>query len=342
MLKKTIIISTVILLAAGSFFGARWYVDNKYPAFEGNCDLFIYPDTTVRQIEERIDTCCTLKFPGSIDRVFKKEDVASNMKPGHYVIEKGKPAVYVARMINHGWQTPVSMTLSGTIRSKERLARIISKQMMVDSLTVDKSLRDDDFLSGYGFSSKNVFSLILPDTYQLYWTADINEIFDRFRKEYDEFWNEERLKKASKIGLTPGQVSVLASIVAGETRAEKEFSRIAGVYMNRLNKGMKLQADPTICYIYDYKINRVLKKHLEADSPFNTYKYAGLPPAPINVPGKKYIDSVLDYERHNYIFFCANPAFDGTHNFAVDYSAHLQNARAYSKALTVYLKNKNK
>lgn len=342
-MRKTLLISlAVLLVAAASFVAGRWYVDNRYPAFDTSCELFVYPHTTVDEIQERIDTCCHLKFPGSMARVFKKEKVSENMRPGHYVIEKGKPAVYVARMLNHGWQTPVTLAINGTIRSRERLSRVISRQMMVDSLTVDTALRSDDFLSNYGFKAKDVFSLILPDNYEMYWDASIEDIFTRFRKEYDDFWNEERVSKASRIGLTPYQVSIMASIVAGETRSEQEFSRVAGVYMNRLHKGMKLQADPTVCYVFDYKINRVLKKHLEVDSPYNTYRYAGLPPTAINVPGKKYIDSVLDYERHNYIYFCASPSFDGTHNFAVNYSDHLNNARAYSKALTVYLKNKNK
>lgn len=334
--------AAAVSLSVAVFFVVRRYVDNRYPAFEQSCELYVYPDTTPEQILERIDTCCHLRFPGSLNRVFESENVAENMKPGHYVIERGKPAVYVARMLNHGWQTPVTLSINGTIRSRERLARVISRQLMIDSLSVDTALRSDEFLSNYGFKAKDVFSLVLPDNYQMIWTASIDDIFTRFRKEYDDFWNEERVRKASRIGLTPYQVSIMASIVAGETRSEQEFSRVAGVYMNRLHKGMKLQADPTVCYVFDYKINRVLKKHLEVDSPYNTYRYAGLPPTAINVPGKKYIDSVLDYEKHNYIYFCASPSFDGTHNFAVSYNDHLANARAYSKALTVYLKNKNK
>ncbi len=168
----------------------------------------------------------------------------------------------------------------------------------------------------------------------MYWTASVKDIFDRFKKEYDVFWNEERMAKAKAQGLSPMEVSVMASIVSGETLQAFEYPIIAGVYLNRYKTGMKLQADPTIAYIHDYTLDRILKKHLAVDSPYNTYKYAGLPPAPINVPPKACLEAVLNPAQHKYIFFCASAAFDGTHNFAVTYSEHLKNARAFQRALT--------
>ena len=208
------------------------------------------------------------------------------MKPGRYVIDNSSTSIYVARMIVFGWQTPQNMTLSGTIRSKGRLAQKISSQMMVDSLAIDTALNDPEFLAEYGFTPENIFAMVLPDTYQMFWTASVKDIFDRFKKEYDAFWNEDRLAKAKAQKLSPMQVSVMASIVSGETLKSFEYPVIAGVYLNRYRKGMKLQADPTVCFCFDYKLDRVLKKHLTVDSPYNTYKYAGLPPAPINVPPK--------------------------------------------------------
>ncbi len=199
---------------------------------------------------------------------------------------------------------------------------------------------DSSFLAGYGFTVENVFTMILPDTYQMLWTASVKEIFDRLKKEYDAFWTEERLEKAKAQKLDKMQVSVLASIVSGETLKNFEYPKIAAVYLNRYHKGMKLQADPTICFCYDYKLDRVLKKHLEVDSPYNTYKYVGLPPAPINVPPKACIEAVLNPDDNNYIFFCASPEFDGTHRFAVTYSEHLHNAKAFQSALTKRLREK--
>jgi UPF0755 protein len=237
-------------------------------------------------------------------------------------------------MLVFGWQTPQNMTLSGTMRSKGRIAKKISTQMMVDSLAIDNALNDPEFLASYGFTPENVFAMILPDTYQMFWTSSVKEIFDRLKKEYDAFWTKERLAKAKAQNLTPMQVSVLASIVSGETLKDFEYPVIAGVYLNRYRKGMKLQADPTVCFCFDYKLDRVLKKHLTIDSPYNTYKYAGLPPAPINVPPKACLDAVLNPANHKYIYFCASPAFDGTHRFAVSYSDHLKNARAFQRELT--------
>lgn len=341
MKKKILIIAAVAAVLAATTIalaGGKWYIDNRAAGFRNDYTLLVYPDTPVQNVVDSINAGAKTIHPKSLDRSFAKENVKNNLKPGRYIIPASKPTIYVARMLTHGWQTPTNLVLSGTLRTKERLARLISVQMMVDSATVADALRDDDFLAPYGFSSADVFGLILPDTYEMYWTASIEDIFERFRKEYDAFWTPERLKKADKIGMTPAQVTVMASLVNGETRAEKEYATIAGVYMNRYKKGMKLQADPTICYIFDYKINRVLKSHLEADSPYNTYKYAGLPPTPINVVKKKCIDAVLDYEIHDYLYFCANSSFDGTHKFAKNYSDHLRNARDFQRALNARTK----
>ena len=237
-------------------------------------------------------------------------------------------------MLNFGWQTPQKLTLSGTIRKKGVLAEKISRQMMVDSASVAQALDSAEFLASYGFTPENVFAMFLPDTYQMYWTASVTDIFDRMKKEYDAFWTPERQEKAAAQRLTPLQVSVVASIVSGETLKDFEYPLIAGVYLNRYRKGMRLQADPTVAFCFDYEPDRILKKHLTVDSPYNTYKYAGLPPAPINVPPKACLDAVLNPSDHRYIYFCASPDFDGTHHFAVSYNDHLKNARAFQKALT--------
>ncbi len=267
-------------------------------------------------------------------------EVAGNIKPGKYVIEPSSTSIYVARMLVFGWQTPQNLTLSGTLRTKERIAQRIGSQMMTDSLSIINALNDKDFLAGYGFTPENVFALILPDTYEMYWTASVKDIFDRFKKEYDAFWTEERLEKAKAQGLSQMEVSIMASIVRGETLKEFEFPIIAGVYLNRYKMGMKLQADPTIAFCFDYKLDRILKKHLTVDSPYNTYKHVGLPPAPINVPSKGCLDAVLNPQQHKYIYFCASPSFDGTHRFAVTYSEHLKNARAFQRELTARRKAK--
>ena len=332
MKKKIILISLIVAAAAGLFFAGRYYNDNKRANFTGTSVLYVYPDMSQEQILDSLRS--SVIRPRSLARAFAKMEVADRVKPGRYVVEPSFTSIYVARMIVFGWQTPQKMTLSGTIRKKDVLARKIASQMMVDSASVVQALDSAEFLAGYGFTPENVFAMILPDTYQMYWTASVKDIFDRFKKEYDRFWTPERLEKAKARKLTPMQVSVLASIVSGETLKSFEYPVIAGVYLNRYYKGMKLQADPTVAFCHDYTLDRILKKHLAVDSPYNTYKYAGLPPAPINVPPKACIDAVLNPENHKYIYFCASPEFDGTHRFAVSYNDHLKNARAFQRALT--------
>ena len=295
---------------------------------------------TVAQVMDSLQAGAGTIRLKSVERAFDQMETASKMKPGRYVVDSSCTSIYVARMLVFGWQTPQNMTLSGTLRKKDRIAQRISSQMMVDSASVADALSDEAFLAGYGFTPENGFALILPDTYEMYWTASVEDIFDRLKKEYDSFWTEDRLAKAKAQGLTQMGVSVMASIVSGETLTASEYPTIAGVYLNRYKKGMKLQADPTIAFCYDYTLDRILKKHLSVDSPYNTYKYAGLPPAPINVPPKACLEAVLNPQKHNYIYFCASPAFDGTHKFAVTYTEHLKNARAFQRELTARRKAK--
>jgi len=317
----------------GFFFG-RWYNDNRRPNFTEKYVLFVRPETSVLTVIDSLVSGAGAQRPRSLERCFEEENLAACMKPGRYVIEPSFTSIYVARMLTHGWQTPGNMTLSGTIRTKARLAQKIAAQMMADSASIAQALDSAEFLEPYGFTPENIFAMILPDTYQMYWTASVREIFDRLKKEYDTFWTPERLDKAKAQKLNQMQVSVLASIVSGETLKPFEYPRIAGVYLNRYRKGMRLQADPTVAFCFNYEPDRILKKHLKVDSPYNTYKYAGLPPAPINVPPKACLEAVLSPENHKYLYFCASPDFDGTHRFAVTYSEHQKNARAFQRELT--------
>lgn len=342
--KAKIVLVVVILLAllggaAGFVFG-RYYIDNRMPNFSEKYVLYVYPDMTTSEVMDSLQAGAGTIRPKSLQRAFDKMETSQKMKPGRYVVDASSTSIYVARMLVFGWQTPQNMTLSGTLRKKDRIAQRISSQMMVDSASVADALNDEVFLAGYGFTPENVFAMILPDTYEMYWTVSVKEIFDRFKKEYDAFWTEDRLAKAKAQGLSQMEVSVMASIVSGETLKAAEYPVIAGVYLNRYNKGMKLQADPTIAFCYDYTLDRILKKHLTVDSPYNTYKHVGLPPAPINVPPKACLEAVLNPNKHNYIYFCASPAFDGTHKFAVTYTEHLKNARAFQRELTARRKAK--
>lgn len=339
--KLTVItVSAAAVLVAGVclWVGLRYLTDNRMPNFSKEYVLYVYPDMSAETALDSIAAGAGVIRPGSMDRCAGKEDLGGRICPGRYEIDPSMTSIYVVRMLCNGWQSPQKLTLSGTIRSKGKLASVIDRQMMVDSVTVDSLLKSNEFLQQFGFDSTNVFALFLPDTYYMYWTAAPDEIFSRFRKEYDAFWTEDRLAKADSLGLSQMEVSILASIVSGETLKSFEYPAIAAVYLNRLRIGMKLQADPTVAYCFDYKLNRILRVHTRVDSPYNTYRYAGLPPAPINVPPKACIDAVLNPDRHDYLYFCASPDFNGTHRFASTYREHLVNARAFQRALTARLR----
>lgn len=333
--KKILLAAGVLglLALAAAFVIGQYFMDNRTPNFKNKYVLYVYPDMTVDQVLDSIVSGASPERVHSLERVFRKLDVTDNIKPGRYVINPISPSVYVARMLIYGWQTPQNLTLSGTLRTKARLAQRISSQMMVDSASVADALNDPKFLAEYGFTPENVFAMIIPDTYEMYWTASVKDIFDRFKKEYDAYWTSGRLAKARRQNLSQLEVSILASIVSGETLKEFEYPIIAGVYLNRYRTGMKLQADPTVAFCFDYKLNRILHKHMRVDSPYNTYKYEGLPPAPINVPPKACLEAVLNPDDNDYIYFCASPDFNGTHRFAVTYQEHLRNANEFHKAL---------
>ena len=325
----------IFLFAAFMIFGGvkAWLYlsDNKIANVRKPAELFVYPDTSPDEVLAALDSC--LARPKSLKRAFADHKVAEYLQPGHYLVEKGQTSVYIARMLNNCWQTPVQLRIP-SVRLKGSLAKWISSQMMVDSATVADALENRELLERYGFKPSTAFSMFIPDTYEMYWTASIDEIFERQKKAWDAFWTDDNVAKARKQGLSKLQVSILASIVKGESNVPSDYARIAGVYLNRLHKGMKLQADPTVAYLLNYESNRILKKDLKIDSPYNTYMYAGLPPGPINVPGKEYLNAVLNPDtKDGYMFFCADPSFDGTHRFARTYSEHLKNARAFQKAL---------
>ena len=260
------------------------------------------------------------------------------VKGGRYIVEKGTSYRKLVKMLNAGNQTPVNMVISGNIRTKDKLAGIISKQIEADSAVISDLLNDENLLAELGFNSENAILLFIPDTYNVYWNRNPRQLFRDMKKRYDNFWNESRLKKLEALELTKEEVMITASIVAEESSKNDELKRIAGVYINRLNRGMLLQADPTVKYaVGDFGLKRILIKHTQFDSPYNTYIYKGLPPGPICIPSIAAVDAVLNREHHDYLYFCAKDDYSGYHVFAKTLQQHNQNANAYRSAL-----NKNK
>ena len=335
MKKKLVVFIIVVLVAAiPCFFAARFFIDRKLPGFSTSLDLYVYPEDSPESVLEDIIGQGAVLREGSLRRAFRSAGALDGVKPGHYTVAPSSSTMYLARMLRHGWQTPVSLILSGSIRSRGVLARKIGSQMMVDSVDVASTLNSPEFLEAHGTDTTLLFTKIVPDTYSIKWTEGPDAIIERLFKEADSWWTAERLAKAASQGLSREEVSTLASIVDGESHYAPELPRIAGVYLNRLRTGMLLQADPTVAYCFGYSLKRVLLRHLEFDSPYNTYKYKGLPPGPISCPPVSCLEAVLGAERHDYYYFCASPSLDGTHLFASSYEQHLRNARAFQKAIS--------
>ncbi len=265
--------------------------------------------------------------------VAKKKGYPSSVKPGRYAIKKDMNTNQIVNILRSGMQEPVDLTFNN-VRFREDLAGKVSKYIHADSLSILQLFDNQEIIRNYGFTPETFSTMFIPNTYEFYWTTSAQQFCERMHFEYKHFWDSVRLKKAGALELTPVQVSILASIVQEEAAHNDEKPRIAGVFINRLRQGRPLQADPTVKFAAgDFSLRRILNSHLEIDSPYNTYKYNGLPPGPINFPEITSIDAVLNYEKHRYLFFCAKDDFSGYHKFAVTNAEHDRNAAAYRNAL---------
>ncbi len=263
----------------------------------------------------------------------KKKKFTARIKSGRYKISSSMGNNELINHLRSGNQDPVHLTFNN-IRIKEQLAGIVSQQLEMDSLQVLSVFNNTDLLEQNGLNQQNALLVFIPNTYQVFWNISPEDLFSRMVREYHAFWNEARREKAQSMGMSPNEVATLASIVRAETKRRDEMPIIAGVYINRLKRNMLLQADPTLVFaLGDFTISRVLNRHKAIDSPYNTYKYTGLPPGPIALPEPYVVDAVLNYQSHDYLFFCAKDDFSGYHAFAKTYSEHLQNARKYQRRL---------
>jgi UPF0755 protein len=274
-----------------------------------------------------------LKNSASFSWVAEQMNYVNKVKPGKYEVKKGMSNRELIRLLRSGKQTPVKLTFSN-IRTAAELAGVVGSKIEADSSEIIFLMRDRVFQQKYGFTEENSLCVLIPNTYEFFWDTSAEEFYARMAKEYKKFWNETRKGKANTTGLSQNEIMILASIVEQETRKNDEKPVVAGVYMNRYNKGWKLEADPTLVFANgDFSIRRVLNEHKEVDSPYNTYKYTGLPPGPICMPSIASIDAVLNYAKHEYMYFCAREDFSGYHSFAKTYEQHLLNARRFQKEM---------
>ncbi len=332
--KKIFVFILLAFVLAGAYYGyniyKRIFAPNVFPQ-----ELYLniptgsnYVDVLTILIEKNI-----VKDKSSFDWLARKMKYDKNIHPGHYKLTPGMSNKDLITLLRSGKQTPVQFIFNN-LRLPAELASEISKTIEADSTSVMNLFNDDVYLKQYGFNSENCIAMFIPNTYEFYWNTSAKKLMDRMAKEYKAFWNPSRKLKAKTNGFTQAQVSVLASIVEQETHRDDEKPIIAGVYINRFKKGWKLEADPTLVYaLGNFSIQRVLNQYKEIDSPYNTYMYAGLPPGPICIPSISSIDAVLNYTKHEYLYFCARDDFSGYHCYAKTYPEHLLNAKRFQKEL---------
>lgn len=332
--RKVLKFTLIILLIAGAI--AAWI---GYDAFMGPSVtdkqeyLYIKTEDTFEDVLQTVTEQQIVKNPTFFQYIAEAMEYPANVKPGRYKLTRGMSNRQLIGNLRGGYQEAVRFRFEN-IRLKENFAALLGKNFEADSSTFIEILNNEEVAESYGFNSENFFSMFIPNTYEIYWNTAPNKIVARFHDEYNKFWTSARIEKAEAINLTPQEVSVLASIVKGEALHTDEMPEIAGLYLNRLDRGMLLQADPTVIFANDdFTIRRVLNKHLTIDNPYNTYRYKGLPPGPIMLPSIASIDAVLNYNKHDYIYMCAKDDFSGYHNFAKTQREHLVNARKFQRAL---------
>jgi UPF0755 protein len=338
-LKKVAVFLVFSILLISFTFYAYQIIYMPNILVERESRLFIIKkDYTYRKVQEELGKGNFVNDMVSFSFLAKLSGYDKDIQPGRFILRTNMTNLQALKILKSGRQEPVKITFTN-VRLLKELGEKITKNTGLSGEEFDDAL--DHFIdtNNEGFTKENVISMFIPNTYEVYFNLSPEDLIDRMNAEYKKFWNEDRLVLAKKIGLTPIEVSILASIVQAETIKRDEAATIAGLYINRLKKGMPLQADPTLVFASgDFALKRVLNVHKEIDSPYNTYKYAGLPPGPINLPQVASIDAVLNYKQHNFRYMCAKEDFSGYHNFAATLDEHTKNAKRYQNALTREMK----
>lgn len=323
----------VFLLVSLSFYTYQMVSTPNLQVQKKDKFLYIPEGADFKQVLDSLEQGQYLTDKLSFAFLSKLMGYQSDVKPGAYLIKGDMTNFAAVRALKNGRQTPIKLTFNN-LRTKQDLARQLSNKLAFGYDEILAQLNDPQVASSLGLDTNTITSIFIPNTYEVYWMTKPVALISKMAKEYKKFWTDERKAKAKALGMTQTEVSVLASIVECETKKKDEMPIVARVYKNRLDRHEKLQADPTVVFaVGDFSIKRVLYGHKNTDSPYNTYMYQGLPPGPIYLASSTAIDAVLNMPMHSYIFFCARPDFSGYHDFAVDYAAHLVNAKRYQAAL---------
>ena len=337
-MKKLVFRSSVILLLLAFTLGVYIYHQIFSSLTKSDQIILVPTGTSYSELKDTLRSNNLLNNEVVFD-VFCSKKNYKTIYPGRYLVDSHMDLNSLVNMLRLGAQKPLNIIFNNTSTIYD-LAGKLSYQIEADSLALLDAFRNELFYSTYDFDDASIRKLFIPNTYEVYWTITPLEFLERMQKEYNRFWSEDLLLKAKNIGLSPHEVSVLASIVQKETAKTDEQPMVAGLYMNRLKQGMKLQSDPTVIYAmkekegFDLIVRRVLKKDLKIKSAYNTYLYKGLPPNPICIPEMSSLLSVLNHTKHDYVFMCAKEDFSGYHNFTKSWSEHKKNAKRFQNALS--------
>jgi UPF0755 protein len=334
ILKITLALILFFFLAGAGLGGFAYYkINSPFFGISNPVDIYIHEDRSFSKLMSVLESEARLKNRPVFEHLASFMHLPENIKTGKYRISPEATCLDAIRMFRSGQQIPVRITFNN-VRLKEDFAERIGKQLIFGPQALSGVLNNPVVCESFGFDTLTIACMFIPNTYEMYWNITVDNFLERMKKEYDRFWTQERLEKAKSIPLSPVETAILASIVEEETAAQSEYPVVAGLYINRLRKGMLLQADPTVKFaVGDVTLRRILFSHLEVDSPYNTYKNPGLPPGPIRIPSVAGIDAVLNYAQHHYLFMVAKEDFSGKHNFATTLSEHTNNAKKYQAAL---------
>lgn len=330
-------ITFALLLALAGHEAYRLFSSN-IKSRDGETHLiYIRPETTLDRLLEMVEENYTISSPMSLrlHAMLMHWPTAERpfIRTGCYQISAEEGDLQFIRRFRSGAQVPVKLTFNN-IRTDDQLAARLSQQLLLDSAEIVDRLRDADYMEDFELTPQTAVSLFIPDTYEVYWDITADQLFRKMQRAYQDWWTADRIHKAEALKLKRWEVATLASIVEEETNKDEDKPIVAGLYQNRLRIGMPLQSDPTVKYASgDFGLKRITNAHLAIESPYNTYKYAGLPPGPIRIPTKKTMDYVLNPTKSNYIYMCASDKLDGTHRFTSSYAEHLANARRYQQKL---------
>lgn len=331
--KGRVLLWILLLIIAIGAFAAFSIVGPNTGSLDKGQYLYIRTGSTYEDVKASLLEGGFVRNMWSFDLLAKRAGYPARVKAGKYHISAGMSNYNMVRMLRNGRQTPVKLVIN-KLRTKQELVNLVAKNLEADSLKLKALLADNTYLSEFGLDSQTAMAAIIPDTYEFWWNTNADKTFRKLAKYYDQYWTDARRQKAAAKNLSPLQVMTIASIVEEETNKNDEKGNIASVYINRLRAGMPLQADPTVKFaVGDFAIRRVNSTHTQNPSPYNTYRYKGLPPGPICTPSKKTIEAVLNAPDTKYIYFCAKEDFSGYHRFASNYNEHMQNARLYQQAL---------